>query len=140
MRSSNSVGPREEAPQPYRETPEVTVDEFFEGRPEAREIFTALQDAVDATGSAEMKVSKSQVAFRRRTGFAFAWTPDRYLSGTTAPLVLTVALRHRDGSPRWKSVVEPTPGRFTHHLELHEPEEVDSEVLAWLREAWMEAE
>jgi hypothetical protein len=50
--------------------------------------------------------------------------------------VLTVGLRRRDGSPRWKQIVEPYPGRFTHHLELRSPGEVDAEVEAWLREAW----
>jgi hypothetical protein len=32
--------------------------------------------------------------------------------------------------------VEPAKGRFTHHLELREPDEVDEEVAGWLREAW----
>lgn len=118
----------------------VTLDEFFEGRVEARAIFDALSNAIAALGPAKMRVSKSQVAFRRRIGFAYAWTPDRYLGGEAAPLVLTVGLRQRDDSPRWKSIVEPSPGRFTHHLELRSPEEIDAEVLAWLQEAWKEAE
>ena len=42
----------------------------------------------------------------------------------------------RDHSPRWKQVVEPAPGRFTHHLELRSVDEVDDEVGGWLREAW----
>ena len=114
----------------------MTVDEYFEGHEGSRPIFDALQRAVEDTGPADVRVSKSQVAFRRRTGFAFAWMPDVYLGPGHAPLVLTVALRRRDPSPRWKQVVEPAPGRFTHHLELRSAEEIDDEVRGWLAEAW----
>ena len=51
--------------------------------------------------------------------------------------MLTLSLQRRDPSPRWKEVVEPAPGRFTHHLELYTTADIDDEVLDWLREAWM---
>jgi hypothetical protein len=54
-------------------------------------------------------------------------------------LVLSVFLRRRHGSPRWKEVVEPKPGRFTHHVELGAAKEVDNEVRGWLSEAWRDA-
>ena len=54
----------------------------------------------------------------------------------TSPLVLTLALRRRDPSPRWKAVVEPAPGRFTHHLEMYAVDQIDEQVQIWLREAW----
>jgi hypothetical protein len=82
-------------------------------------------------------VTKSQIAFRRRVAFAWAWVPARYLRGQVAPLVLTIALRHLDASPRWKEIVEPAPGRFTHHLELHAIADIDAEVRGWLRDAWL---
>ena len=117
----------------------MTVDEFLTGQSDSRRIFDALHAAVDAIGPVEVRVTKSQVAFRRRRAFAFAWRPGAYLRGQVAPLVLTLALRRRDPSPRWKEVVEPYPGRFTHHLELRSPTEIDDEVRAWLEEAWAAA-
>ncbi len=90
-------------------------------------------------GPAEIRVTKSQVAFWRRRAFAWAWMPGKYLRRRTAPLVLTIALRRRDGSPRWKQIVEPSPGRFTHHLELYSRDDFDDEVHAWLLEAWDQA-
>jgi hypothetical protein len=117
----------------------MTLDDFFRDRDGSRRIFDALGAAVDSAGPAEVRVTKSQVAFRRRIAFAWAWMPDVYLGPGHAPLVLTVALRRRDASPRWKQVVEPVPGRFTHHLELSCPEEIDDEVRAWLEEAWQAA-
>ena len=112
------------------------VDEFFAGRDRARRIYERVAEAIMQIGPATTRVSKSQIAFRRETGFAIVWTPDRYLSNTDVPLVLTVLLRRRDTSRRWKEVVEPGDGRFTHHLELHEPEDVDRRVARWLEEAW----
>jgi hypothetical protein len=84
-------------------------------------------------------VSKSQVAFARRRIFARAWVPGQYLGDGYAPLVLTLGFRRRDPLPRWKQIVEPAPGRFTHHLELRAIEEIDDEVRAWLLEAWRSA-
>ena len=112
------------------------MDEFFAGQEASRRIFEAVREAVASIGPAELRVSKSQVAFRRRTGFAYAWMPGMYLRKGDVPLVLTVGLRRRDDSPRWKQVVEPAPGRFTHHLELRSAAEVDDEVCGWLQEAW----
>jgi hypothetical protein len=114
----------------------MTLDEFFEGREPARQLFEVLRGALDALGPVEIRVTRSQIAFRRRRAFAWAWCPDRYLQGPVAPLVLTVSLRRRDPSPRWKEVVEPYPGRFTHHLELYGAADVDAQVREWLAEAW----
>jgi hypothetical protein len=62
--------------------------------------------------------------------------PGQYLQRASPPLVLSVFLRRRDASPRWKEVVEPARGRFTHHLELNALADLDDEVRTWLREAW----
>jgi hypothetical protein len=112
------------------------LDAFFDGYDEARPIFDALRDEIQAIGPVEMRVSKSQIAFRRRAAFAWAWIPGRYLRGGHAPLVLSVSLPYRHNSARWKEIVEPVPGRFMHHLELHAKTDIDDEVHAWLREAW----
>ena len=117
----------------------MTLDEFFAGRDESRRIFDVLGEAALGLGSVEVRVTKSQVAFRRHKAFAWAWIPDRYLHGRHAPLVLSVSLPERDDSPRWKQVVEPYPGRFMHHMELNSPADVDDDVRGWLRAAWKDA-
>ncbi len=116
----------------------MSLDEFFEGYPESRRLFDTLFAEIERLGEVEIRVGKSQVAFRRGKNFAFAWTPARHLKGNRniAPLVLTVGFRHKDPSPRWKEIVEPYPGRFTHHLELFSTEDIDDEVRHWLRVAW----
>jgi hypothetical protein len=106
---------------------------------DARSIFGAINAAVTAIGEVERRVSRSQIGFYRKHPFAAVWRPGQYLGGTPPPLVLSVFLRRMDRSPRWKEVVEPRPGRFTHHLEINDAIEVDHEVREWLQEAWSAA-
>lgn len=112
-----------------------TLDEYFDGCPESRLLFDAVLAVVEAAGPAEYTISKSQIAFRARKAFAWVWVPGKYLRGRVAPLVLTVCFPGRDPSRRWKEIVQPTPGRFMHHLELYATSDVDDEVACWVREA-----
>jgi len=114
----------------------LALDGYFGEDIESRAIFDALRVMVEELGEVMLRVSISQVAFRRRTTFAWAWMPEQYLHRPAAPLVLAVGLRRRDPSPRWKPVVEPAPGRFMYHLELYAVSDLDDEVRGWLREAW----
>jgi hypothetical protein len=111
-------------------------DEFFAGHDMSRQLFEAVHQSVEEIGAVTLKVSKSQIAFRRRVAFAWVWRPGQYLRREAAPLVLTLTFRHRDPSLRWKEIVEPKPGRFTHHLELYAVTDIDAEVRDWLREGW----
>jgi hypothetical protein len=117
----------------------MTLDEFFVGQEDSRRIFETLRSVVDALEPAQLRITKSQIAFRRRRVFAWAWMPGKYLRGKHAPLVFTLSFHHQDLSPRWKEIVEPSPGRFTHHLELHSSADIDDEVRSWLQQAWVEA-
>ena len=114
----------------------MTLDEFFSNQPLSRQLFDAVRAVIDQIGGAEMRISKSQVAFRRKRTFAAVWMPEQYLRRKAAPLVITFSFPHRDPSPRWKEIVEPSPGRFTHHLELWAVDDVDEEVVGWIRQAW----
>ncbi len=74
----------------------MTLDEFFSGRDESRRIFDTLRAAIDSLGPVEIRVTKSQVAFRRSRTFAWAWAPGRYLRGQHPPLVLTLSFTRRN--------------------------------------------
>jgi hypothetical protein len=117
----------------------MTLDEYFDGNEESRRLFDCLREMIESVGSAEMVVQQSQIAFRRNKAFAYAWMPGKYLRGKIAPLVLTIGFRRRDMSPRWKKVVEAAPGRFTHHMEIYSPGDIDDQVCRWLQEAWTQA-
>jgi hypothetical protein len=95
---------------------------------------------LETIGPCSVSTTRSQVAFRRRRGFAYLWSPGRYLRCPPAELVLSIALPRRDPSPRWKQVVQTSPRVWMHHLEIHDPAaELDEEVAAWLRAAWAAA-
>jgi hypothetical protein len=83
----------------------------------------------------QIRTSRSQVAFRRRRGFAYLWLPGRYLARPGADVVLSVVLDRRDESTRWKEVAHPAPTHWMHHLEVEDAADIDEQVARWLREA-----
>jgi hypothetical protein len=111
------------------------VAAFFRGHREGAAVALAVAGAVDRLGPHDTRVSRSQVAFRRRRGFAYLWRPGQYLD-SDVPAVLSVALPREQVSNRWKQVAHPSPHVWMHHLELWRPEEVDGEVCLWLAEAY----
>jgi hypothetical protein len=117
----------------------MTLDEFFFGFDESRQIFDHLQREIEALGGSKLSVSRSQVTFMRRKKFIWIWIPNRYLIGKYAPLVLSFSFRFHQNSRRWEQIVEPYPGRFTHHMELNSQSEIDDEVRDWLHQAWVAA-
>lgn len=110
----------------------ATPEEFFADDPVGlavhRRVLALLDEPV------EVRVSKSQVALRARTGFAWLWRPSTYVR-TDVPVVLSLALPAPVESPRWKEVVHPAPHTWMHHLEVREVAEVDDEVAGWLHAA-----
>lgn len=118
----------------------IPLEEFFTGAdPRAPLLFATVRSTINAIGPVQMRVTASQVAFRRQRSFAWTWLPGRYLAGAAAPLVLTVNLDRYDNSASWKEVAEPTLNHFLHHLELHSAADLAPEVLDCLREAWAKA-
>ena len=111
---------------------------FFAGHPDGLLLFAVVQDAVAAIGAAEVRVTKSQIAFRRRKGFAYVWRPKQYVR-SAFPAVLSIALPHRVGSDRFKEVVHPSGQLWMHHLELDDPGQIDDEVRGWLSAAYENA-
>ena len=114
----------------------MTADEllFFDPRPNLVPIYDTLREAL--TGQypdVTVKVSKSQISFYNRHLFAMASLPRR--KGDDH-LLVSFGLNRREGSDRILQVVEPYPGRWTHHVPVHSPAEVDQELLVWLEEAY----
>lgn len=117
---------------------EQTPETFFDGHPEGLALFRAVRRAVEALGEAGVRVTKSQIAFRRRKAFAFVWRPGQYVNNDV-PAVLSIALPRRISSDRIKSVAHPTATVWMHHIELSDPSQVDDEISTWLAEAYENA-
>jgi hypothetical protein len=107
---------------------------LFAGHDDALAILERATDLVEALGPVELRVGRSQIAFRARRGFAYLWRPTQFLAHG-APAVLSIPLARIDSSARWKEVAHPSPRVWMHHLELASPDDLDAEVVAWLNEA-----
>lgn len=110
---------------------------FFDGHPLELGLYEALFARMEAAfPQAAVKVQKSQISFYERHLFAAVSLPLRRKK--TWPehcLVVTVGLNRRLDSPRVAVAVEPYPGRWTHHILLTAPEEIDDALMCWLEEA-----
>ena len=51
-------------------------DDFFAQNPSGRQLFQAIKHVIDSIGESTMRVSKSQIAFRRKRNFAIVWWPE----------------------------------------------------------------
>ena len=115
-----------------------TPESFFEGFPRGLMIFKEVERAVAALGDATVRVTKSQIAFRRRKQFAFVWRPGQYVR-SDVPAVLSISLAHAVVSDRIKEVAHPAHAVWMHHIELRQPADIDDDVREWLREAYSRA-
>lgn len=117
-------------------TPEVLF--FFQDHLGALPIYEALEAQILAIApDCTVKVQKTQITFKTRYGFAFvSFTPVRPAAKRPKDwLTLSFGLGHRLDDPRIDQASEPYPGRWTHHVMLGTPEEVDDTVVGWLQEA-----
>ena len=110
-------------------------EEFFAGHPGALAVYVRVRSVLEQLGPVDVRTTRSQVAFRRARGFAYLWLPGRYLAKPAAEVVLSFALGRHDPSARLKEVVHPSPRQWMHHLEVNDADDIDDEVVGWLREA-----
>lgn len=115
-----------------------TPEQFFTGSPTGLALYRVVADAISSIGPFDVRVTKSQIAFRRRKGFAFVWRPHEYVN-SDVPAVLSFGMPREVHSPRIKEVVHPAPRVWMHHIELRDPSQVDAEVRGWLAAAYENA-
>lgn len=118
----------------------MTEDEllFFNRFPSMIPVYQELKTRLEsAYPDLRIKVSKTQISFYRRRMFAMVSLPWRRVKGWPADYLLaSFGLSYRKESPRVVQAAEPYPNRWTHHVLLSAPQDVDQELLAWLDEAY----
>lgn len=117
-------------------TPDVLA--FFSQHMQALPLYERFAQLVLAeNGDVRIKVQKTQIAFANRHNFAFiSFLPVRKAKERPDPyIVVTIGLGRRLDSPRVDAAVEPYPNRWTHHILIASPEEIDGELMGWVREA-----
>ena len=85
----------------------------------------------------KIKVAKTQITFANKRGFAFvSFNPCRKAKERPETwMTVTFGLGYRKESPRIDVATEPYPGRWTHHVMVGNAEEIDEELIGWIREA-----
>lgn len=111
---------------------------FFDKHPEALPLYEALEERILAEiRDVKIKVQKTQITFSNKHNFAFVSflpvrkageRPDIYIA-------VTFGLSYRKESPRIDAATEPYPNRWTHHMLISQVDEVDDELLGWIKEA-----
>ena len=111
---------------------------FFDGRPLELALYQTLFRSLEtAFPEASVRVQKTQISFYGRHLFAAVALPVRRRKGWPEHcIVVTIGLSHRLESPRIAVAVEPYPNRWTHHVLVSGEEQIDGELLVWLKEAW----
>lgn len=111
---------------------------FFDGRMDALPLYEAFEQRVFAeVPQATVKVQKTQISFVNRHMFAcVSFARVRRRAECPNPyIVVTFGLAHRVEAPRIEVATEPYPGRWTHHVVVGRAEEIDGELMEWIREA-----
>ncbi len=114
-------------------------ESLFARHPAAYEAYRVVHAMLESVGPVDVRTTRTQVAFRRRRGFAYLWLPVAWARQPSVEVVLSIALGRLDDSTRWKQVAHPARDIWMHHLEVCASSDLDDEVHGWLREAYTHA-
>lgn len=114
-----------------------TIPRLFKGRPASRKLFGVVKKALADIGPTRLRVTKTQAAFGAKTLFAFVWLPQQWSKKRPEHCIaLTIDLARRIRHKKIAESVESRPGRWTHHLIIEKPSDVDVTVRRWLKESY----
>ena len=118
----------------------VSVDEllFFDSKQQALPLYISFREAVsERVPDVRIEVKKTQISFFKRYMLAaVSFTPVRRAKNRPNPfLTVTFGLPYKKESSRIDIATEPYPHRWTHHVMIGTEEEIDEELISWIREA-----
>lgn len=104
---------------------------FFHGRSEEAVLYDALMQRLEsALGPFDVIVQKTQITLRTNRVFGCV-SP-----GPKGCIVVTFGLPSRIASERIHQASEPYPNRWTHHIRIYAEDELDEELIDWLKAAY----
>lgn len=111
---------------------------FFAGHEVAWPLFERFQGMfLDAYPETRVKVQKTQISYYNRHMYACVsfLRVRRKAELPASYFVLTLGMPERLDTPR-AVVTEPYPGRWTTHVVLCRPDELDEELSGWIAQAY----
>ena len=111
---------------------------FFEDHREALPLYEVLTEQMEGLGDLSIRVQKTQITISNRRNFAFvSFLPARKAKDRPKTYItITFGLGRRVDSPRIDIATEPYPGRWTHHVLISSTEDIDGELMGWIRETY----
>jgi len=111
---------------------------FFNDHMDALPLYERLEELIlEQIPDAKIKVFKTQISFSNEWGFTFvSFNPCRRTKERPEVwMTVTFGLSYRKDSPRIDVATEPYPNRWTHHIMVGSVEEINDELMGWIREA-----
>ena len=102
---------------------------FAKSEPQVRQLFERLRAMVESVGPVHMQAYRDQVAFLVRVRFLFATPKKEWLD-------VGFWLPRRIDSARFRKVETLTPTDHVHILRVTEEDQLDEEVMGWVREGY----
>ena len=113
---------------------------FFDAHRDVLPMYLIFEERLfDSFPSVNKRVQKTQITFSSRHVFAcisFARVK-RKAGQPIFSMVVTLGLPAPLDSERVAVKTEPCPGRWTHHIVVSRPEELDQELFSWIRDAYV---
>ncbi|MEO8397605.1 MAG: DUF5655 domain-containing protein [Chloroflexota bacterium] len=109
---------------------EFTIADHFEGKdPVVTAIYTRLLDSLRQFGQVSESPKKTSIHLDKASGFAGVNTRKNYL-------LLNFRTSSKIDSPRIDKIEQHSAKRFMHTVKLQTPDEIDAELLGWLKSAY----
>lgn len=114
----------------YHSCKRYALDDLFDGKPAAiRKLFDRFRKMVEACGPVKVLAYRDKVGFMVRVRFAGAVPKRGWLD-------IGFWLARRVEHPRFHRIQTIYPNAHVHLLRIRQPGELDSQLAAWIREAY----
>ena len=113
-----------------KQTDGFTVKSHFEGKDaRVRQVYDRLLKAARKFGPVKEDPKKTSIHLVNKTAFAGVAT-------RKSAMILTIKSDRKIPSPRIHKSEQTSAKRFHHEVKLTAPDEIDSELVKWLRDAY----
>lgn len=117
----------------------MTSDEihFFDKMMKSLPLYQIFKSKLLAAApETKIQVHPRQISFSASRGFAWVWLPNQKTpKREKACLIVSFILPAPLNSPRVEEIANPKPGRWTHHVIVDSPLQINSELMNWILRA-----
>lgn len=111
----------------------MTIEDYFDGKPETRAIFSAVHDRIAALGPSEMTVA-SQISVGAKRKFAWFWLYNVTKKHPDGVLHLMLAIDRQIDDPHIRDISQISANRWNHQIVIRTIDDARSEWLGDLLE------